>query len=68
MYFISLSLSPYQELLSSAKAEVKEAVAFATSGSELPPDELYTNVYCDQNEMGLYIRGCDPFTSNTSQA
>ena len=57
-----------QELLKSAKAEVKEAVAFATSGSELPPSELYTHIHSDQDEMGLYIRGCDPFTSNTSQA
>ena len=47
---------------------MKEAVEFATSGSELPANELYTDIYSDQNETGLYIRGCDPFTSNISQA
>ena len=65
---LSLSLSLCQEILSSSKAKVKEAVEFATSGSELPPNELYTDVYCDQEEAGLYIRGADPFTSNMSQA
>lgn len=63
-----LHLRPLQELQKSAKSEVKEAVEFATSGSELPSSELYTHIHSDQDEMGLYIRGCDPFTSNTSQA
>ena len=57
-----------QELSQSAKAEVKEAVKFAQSGSELPPEELYSDVYQDQVEKQLFIRGCDPFTSNVTPA
>ena len=47
---------------------MKEAVEFAMDGSELPAGELYSDVYCDQVEKQLYIRGCDPFTSNISPA
>ena len=45
-------------------AKVEEAVEFALSGSELPTPELYTHVLVDQGD--LPIRGCDPFTWNTT--
>ena len=61
-------LLPPQELLKSAKAEVKDAVKFALDGSELPSSELYSDIYTDQDVEGLHIRGCDPFTSNKTQA
>ena len=39
---------------------------FSSEGTELPPQELYTDVYTDQAEEGLFIRGADPFTNNKS--
>lgn len=65
---LHIILLPQQELSKSAKAEVKDAVKFALEGSELPSSELYTDVYTDQDVAGLHIRGCDPFTSNKTQA
>lgn len=68
MYILGLPFLHTQALLSSAKAEVKEAVKFSLEGSELEPPHLYNDVYSDQAAKGLYIRGCDPFTSNQTQA
>lgn len=45
-------------------AVVEEAVEFALAGSELPTPELYTHVYVNQGDQS--IRGCDPFTWNTT--
>ena len=45
-------------------AEVEEAVAFALESSELPKNELYTDIYINQGD--LKVRGCDPFTGNSS--
>lgn len=55
-----------KELRKSAKAEVDEAVKYSLEGSDLPPQELFTDVYTDQAEEGLLIRGSDLFTNNMS--
>ena len=47
------------------KEEIKEAVAFSTSGSELPADELYFDIYTLTPTHS--VRGCDPFTWGNSQ-
>lgn len=60
------STSYIQELRKSARAEVDEAVKYSLEGTDLPPQELYTDVYTDQAEKGLFIRGSDPFTNNKS--
>lgn len=44
--------------------EVEEAKAFALEGQELPIPELYTDIYVNQGD--IKVRGCDPFTSNTT--
>ena len=43
------------------KGHIREAVEYALKGPELPPNELYTDVY---NEPEGFVRGCDPFTNN----
>ena len=55
-----------KEVIKSAKSEVKEAVEYSLYGSDLQPHELYTDVYTDQVEEDLLIRGADPFTNNKS--
>lgn len=65
-YYINKQLTSLceQEIKKEVMAEVKEATEFALAGSELPPHELYTDVYTDQATEGLYIRGCDVLTGN----
>ena len=41
-------------------ADVQEAVKFALASSELPKNELFTDVYINQGD--LKVRGCDPFS------
>lgn len=53
-----------QETRKEVLGEVEEAVEFALAGSELPTPELYTHVYVNQGDQN--IRGCDPFTWNTT--
>lgn len=53
-----------QELKKSVAAEVNEAREFALEGTELPPNELFSDIYSDQEAEGLYIRGCDMYTGN----
>lgn len=53
-----------QEIRTATLATVTEAKEFALSGSELPSQELFTDVYTDQEQEGLYIRGSDMFTGN----
>ena len=53
-----------QELKKSVEAEVNEAREFALAGSELLPNELFSDIHSDQEAEGLYIRGCDVFTGN----
>ena len=55
-----------QDLRKSAIAEVEEAVKFSLEGTELPPQELYTDIYTDQAKENLFVRGADPFTNNKS--
>lgn len=64
--FVSVRFCIIQELHHSAKAEVQEAIKYSLEGSDLPPQELYTDVYTDQVEDNLFIRGVDPFTNNKS--
>ena len=54
----------FQGVRKDVLAHVEEAVEFALAGSELPTPELYTHVYVNQADQA--IRGCDPFTWNTT--
>jgi len=45
--------------------DVQEAVKFALESSELPKDELFTNIYVNQGD--LQVKGCDPFTGYSPQ-
>lgn len=64
VYVLTFALSISQKIDHEAEAHVQEAVAFALSGSELPPEELYTDIFTSTpNEL---VRGCDPFTYGAS--
>ena len=62
-YALKGNLATEEELkaiTSEVKKEVAKDVEFATSGSVLPLEELYTDVH--YNTPNHLIRGCDPFT------
>ena len=61
-------LSAFQQKIKNDAIEVvEEAIKLSLESTDLPPSELYSDVYTDQVQEGLYIRGCDPFTSNQAQ-
>lgn len=67
-YITDKNLATEDELKSiqkEVKKEIKEAVDFCTSGSELPAEELYSDIYT--NTPIHSVRGCDPFTWGNSQ-
>ena len=67
-YALQGNLATKEELkaiTSEVKKEVAKDVEFATSGSVLPLEELYTDVH--YNTPNHLIRGCDPFTLGHSE-
>ncbi len=64
MYTYNYHSPPLQDIRAAVSVELKEAEEFALSGEELPSPELFTDIFTDQEQKGLYIRGSDMFTGN----
>ena len=54
-----------KEVKKSIQADIKKAVANAISDTELPLEEMYTDIYTNTPEF--MVRGCDPFTWGKSE-
>ncbi|XP_003391149.1 PREDICTED: pyruvate dehydrogenase E1 component subunit alpha, somatic form, mitochondrial-like, partial [Amphimedon queenslandica] len=54
-----------KEIRKSVQADIKKAVANAISDTELPLEEMYTDIYTSTPEF--MVRGCDPFTWGKSE-
>lgn len=68
-YIIQGELATEDELKDIKKAiqaDIKEAVHIASAGTELPLEELYTNIY--NSTPAFMVRGCDPFTWGNSES
>ena len=56
----------FQRLESEAKQEIEEAVKVAQSDPDPTLDDLYLDLYADDNMDGREIRGCDNWSRHVT--